>query len=81
MFSYFNEHQAHHERVCNLEAMQSLHQSRTYVFVASKEPPQKYNLNFANALFPEKPPKEKILALFDILYDQLKSFRNHVKSK
>jgi hypothetical protein len=82
MFSSFTKHQAHlHERVCNLEAMQSLRQSRTYVFVGSKGPPLKYIRNFANALFPEKPPKEKILALFDILYDQLKSFRNYVKKR
>jgi hypothetical protein len=80
MFSSFTQHQAHlHDRVCNLEAMQSLCQSRTYMFVGSKGPPLKYTRNFANALFLEKPPKEKILALFDILYDQLKSFRNHVK--
>jgi hypothetical protein len=69
------------ERVGNLEAQQSLRRSRTYVFVGSKGPPLKYIRNFTNALFPEKPKKEKLTALFDILYDQLKSFRNHVKKQ
>ncbi len=82
MFSSFAERQARlDERVCNLEAQQSIWQSRNYVFVGTKGPPMKYICNFAHALFPETPRKQQLISLFDILYDEKKFFCNHIKTK
>jgi len=41
----------------------------------------KYICNFAHALFPETPRKQQLISLFDILYDEKKFFRNHIKTK
>jgi hypothetical protein len=82
MFSSYGEHQAClDERVCNLEVLQSIWQSRNYVFAGPKGPPMKNICNFAHALFPETPRKQQLISLFDILYDEKKFFRNHIKTK
>ncbi len=80
MLAVYEQRQAQmHERVCTLEHRQAVRASKTYVMVSPTGPPLKYIQNFANALFPEKTKQEKLKALFDILYEKLKSFRAHVK--
>jgi hypothetical protein len=82
MFSSYAEHQARlDERVCNLEAQQSIRESRSYVFMGARGPRVKYICNYARALFPEKPKNKKLTALYDVLYDDVKSFRTHVKKQ
>ena len=82
MFSLYAEHQARlNERVCYLEAQQFIRESRSYVFMGTRGPWVKYIRNFAHALFPEKPKNEKLTALYDVLYDDVKSFRTHVKKQ
>jgi hypothetical protein len=42
--------------------------------MGTRGPWVKYIRNFAHALFPEKPKDEKLTALYDVLYDDVKSF-------
>ncbi len=80
MLAVYEQHQAPmHERVCALEHRQAVRATKTYLMVSPTGPPLKYIQNFANASFPEKTKQEKLKALFDILYEKLKSFRAHVK--
>jgi hypothetical protein len=75
----YAQHQSQlNNRVLALEHNQAGYASNRYVMVRPNGPKIKYIQNFAAALFPETNKKERLKVLFDLLYENRKSFRAHV---
>jgi len=75
----YEQHQSQlNNKVLALEHNQAGYASKRYVMVRPNGPKIKYIQNFATALFPETNKKERLKVLFDLLYENRKSFRAHV---